>query len=107
MGESLRWGGEKNQGEQGNARGSSDNNDEYDKMMMTLPLPLPQTGWSMSANNIGQNKVTINPYCQRWQLLKEEKWQKGRLHDGGQLTKGMRTTIKQRSRGGGGWQWRQ
>ncbi len=74
---------------------------EYDEMTMMLPLPSPQTGRSMSSDTIGQNKITINLYCRRWQLLKEEKWQKGRRHDDGQQMKAIHTTIKQRSGGGG------
>jgi hypothetical protein len=69
---------------------------------MTLPLLPPQTGRSMSADTIGQNKVTFNLYCQQWQLLKEEKWQKGRRHDDGRRTTGIHMTNKQRSRGRGG-----
>jgi hypothetical protein len=36
MGGSLGWGSEKNHGEQGNARGSADNNNEYNEMTMML-----------------------------------------------------------------------
>ncbi len=101
MWELLGWGGEKNHGEQGDARGFADNNNEYEEMTMMLPLQSPQTGRSMSANAITQNKVTINLYCWWWQLLKEEKWQKGRRHNDRQPTKVIHTTVKQRSRGGG------
>jgi hypothetical protein len=102
MGESLGWGCEKNHGEQGNAKSSADNNNEFNTMMLMLPLRLPQMERSMSAITIGQNKVTINLYCRRWQPLKEEKWQKGRRHDDGQQTKAIHTTIKQRSQDGRG-----
>jgi hypothetical protein len=40
-------------------------------MKMMLLMPLSQTGRSMSANTIGQSKVTINLYCWQWQRLKE------------------------------------
>jgi hypothetical protein len=65
-------------------------------------LPLPQMGRSISADTIGQNKVTINLYCWWWQLLKEERWQKERWHKDGQQTTVIHRTIKQRSQKGAG-----